>query len=85
LNKLGSLLFIPLTGPEKKPGGFLLLSPYSARSWTAEDQNYFAAAVEPLAKILQQKRTGAIEAAFGNGELNLKLLRISPPGEPASE
>ena len=55
LKKLGSLLFIPLTDPEIKPGGFLLLSPYSNRSWTLEDQNYFAAAVEPLAKILQHK------------------------------
>ncbi len=72
LTKLGGLLFIPLTGSEKKPGGFLLLSPYSNRSWTSEDQNYFAAAVEPLAKILQHKPEQAptVEAApSANGEL----------------
>ena len=55
LKKLGSLLFIPLTSTEIKPGGFLLLSPYSNRSWTVEDQNYFSAAIEPLAEILQHK------------------------------
>jgi signal transduction histidine kinase len=78
LKKLGSLLFIPLTGADKKPGGFLLLSPYSDRSWTLEDQNYFAAAVEPLAKILQHKSDNAptAEAApSANAELeNLKQM-----------
>ena len=78
LKKLGSLLFIPLAGPENKPGGFLLLSPYSDRSWTTEDQNYFTAAVGPLAKILQHKPEQAPAAEVvpaANGELeNLKQM-----------
>ena len=78
LKKLGSLLLIPLAGPEKKPGGFFLLSPYSDRSWTTEDQNYFAAAVGPLAKILQHKPEQAPASEVvpsANGELeNLKQM-----------
>ena len=54
LHEVGSLLLIPLASAETKYGAFLFLSPYSDRLWTAEDQNYFAAAVEPLAHLLQQ-------------------------------
>jgi signal transduction histidine kinase len=63
LGVLGSLLFIPVTTPEKNMGGFLLLSPYSDRTWTTEDQNYFAASMAAMVQILQ--RTSQPKAAEG--------------------
>lgn len=54
----GHLLSVPILTPEKESlGGILLLSPYSDRTWTAEDQTYLsniAAALVPLIKRNQK-------------------------------
>ncbi len=50
----GHLLCVPILTPDKESlGGILLLSPYSDRTWTAEDQAYLsniAAALVPIIK-----------------------------------
>ena len=53
----GHLLCVPILTPEKESvGGVLLLSPYSDRTWTADDQSYLtniAAALVPIIKRSQ--------------------------------
>jgi signal transduction histidine kinase len=53
----GHLLCVPILTPEKESvGGVLLLSPYSDRMWTADDQSYLsniAAALVPIIKRSQ--------------------------------
>ncbi len=76
LATLGSLLLIPLALPQKNLGGFLLLSPYSNRNWTLDDQNYFAAAVEPMVQILQRiLPTDGLPGGHSVGSGDLELLR----------
>jgi signal transduction histidine kinase len=57
LTNPGHLLCVPILTPEKESlGGVLLLSPYSDRTWTAEDQAYLsniAAALVPIIKRSQ--------------------------------
>jgi signal transduction histidine kinase len=52
LKEAGNLLFLPLTQNNQPWGGLILLSPYSNRSWSSEDQNYLAAESESLTAIL---------------------------------
>jgi signal transduction histidine kinase len=48
LTNPGHLLSVPITSPERGPlGGILILSPYSNRQWSAEDQAYLSN-VSPL-------------------------------------
>jgi signal transduction histidine kinase len=58
LTNPGHLLSVPILTPEKESlGGVLLLSPYSDRTWTAEDQAYLsniAAALVPIIKRSQK-------------------------------
>jgi len=74
LASVGSLLLIPLATPQKNLGGFLLLSPYSNRNWTGDDQTFFAATVEPMVQILQ--RTLASEAAAAQSSAGLAELEL---------
>ena len=53
LPRTGNLLFIPLVTGPKVWGGLLLLTPYSDRIWTLEDQNYFSTTSETLVQVLQ--------------------------------
>ena len=57
LSNPGHLLCVPILTPEKESlGGVLLLSPYSDRTWTAEDQAYLtniASALVPIIKRTQ--------------------------------
>jgi signal transduction histidine kinase len=51
----GHLLSVPIVTPEKDPlGGVLLLSPYSNRLWSAEDQAFLANIAVSLVPIIQR-------------------------------
>jgi signal transduction histidine kinase len=52
LKDVGNILVIPLTHMGKPWGGLILLSPYSNRSWTSEDQNLLASESEAITAIL---------------------------------
>jgi signal transduction histidine kinase len=55
LNNPGHLLSVPIVTPEKDPiGGVLLLSPYSNRLWSAEDQAFLANIAVSLVPIIQR-------------------------------
>jgi len=52
LKEVGNVLVIPLTRAGRPWGGLILLSPYSKRVWTQEDQNLLASEAEALTSIL---------------------------------
>ncbi len=54
LETSGNLLIIPLATQRKVWGGLLLLSPYSQRVWTANDQTYLLTTIETLVELLQR-------------------------------
>ncbi len=63
LSNPGHLLSVPITTPEKEAiGGILLLSPYSDRTWTAEDQAFLANIAASLVPIIQRgQKTARLE------------------------
>jgi signal transduction histidine kinase len=55
LSSPGHLMSVPIVTPEKDPiGGVLLLSPYSNRLWSAEDQAFLANIAMSLVPIIQR-------------------------------
>jgi signal transduction histidine kinase len=54
LKEVGSVLVIPLTQVGRPWGGLILLSPYSNRSWTPEDQSLLASEAEAITAILSR-------------------------------
>lgn len=55
LTSPGHLLSVPIVTPEKEPlGGVLLLSPYSNRLWSAEDQAFLTNIAVSLVPIIQR-------------------------------
>jgi signal transduction histidine kinase len=57
LTNPGHLLCVPILTPEKESlGGVLLLSPYSDRTWTAEDQAYLSNIATSLVPILNRSQ-----------------------------
>lgn len=55
LTSPGHLLSVPIITPDKEPlGGVLLLSPYSNRLWSAEDQAFLTNIAVSLVPILQR-------------------------------
>ncbi|NJN80392.1 MAG: hypothetical protein HC797_07930 [Anaerolineales bacterium] len=64
LNNPGHLLCIPILTPEKESlGGILLLSPYSDRTWSAEDQAFLANIAASMVPIIQRnQRINKLEA-----------------------
>src|SRR5258705_8531401 len=55
LNSPGHLMSVPIVTPEKDPlGGVLLLSPYSNRLWSAEDQAFLTNIAISLVPIIQR-------------------------------
>lgn len=57
LNNPGHLLCIPILTPEKESlGGILLLSPYSDRTWSAEDQAFLTNIAVSLVPIIQRNQ-----------------------------
>ena len=87
LTNPGHLLSVPIITPEKEAlGGLLLLSPYSDRTWTAEDQAFLsniATSLVPIIKRSQnlnkleseagQARTQTIQLERQVQELSLQL------------
>ena len=63
LETSGNLLIIPLATQRKVWGGLLLLSPYSQRVWTANDQTYLLTTIETLVELLQRADQPAPAAA----------------------
>lgn len=63
LETSGNLLIIPLATQHKVWGGLLLLSPYSQRVWTANDQTYLLTTIETLVELLQRADQPAPAAA----------------------
>jgi signal transduction histidine kinase len=65
LSNPGHLLSVPITSPERGPvGGILILSPYSNRLWSAEDQTYLSNVSSLFLPILERGRqAAALEAA----------------------
>ena len=57
LSNPGHLLCVPILTPEKQSlGGVLLLSPYSDRTWTAEDQAYLSNIATALVPIIKRSQ-----------------------------
>ncbi len=57
LTNPGHLLCVPILTPEKESlGGVLLLSPYSDRTWTAEDQAYLSNIATSLVPIINRSQ-----------------------------
>ena len=55
LTNPGHLMSVPIVTPEKEPlGGVLLLSPYSNRLWSAEDQAFLTNIAVSLVPIIQR-------------------------------
>ncbi len=52
LKDSGNVLLIPLAKNNAPWGGLLLLTSYSQRPWTVDDQNYLASEADSLAKLL---------------------------------
>jgi signal transduction histidine kinase len=58
LTNPGHLLCVPILTPEKESlGGVLLLSPYSDRTWTAEDQAYLSNIAVSLVPIIKRSQS----------------------------
>jgi len=58
LTNPGHLLCVPILTPEKESlGGVLLLSPYSDRTWTAEDQAYLSNIAASLVPIIKRSQS----------------------------
>lgn len=57
LEQAGHLLMVPIQDVEREVfGGILLLSPYSNRLWTAEDQTFLSNVAADLVPLLQRHR-----------------------------
>jgi len=57
LTNPGHLLYVPILTPEKEAlGGILLLSPYSDRTWSAEDQAFLTNIASSLVPIIQRNQ-----------------------------
>lgn len=63
LTNPGHLMSVPIVTPEKEPlGGVLLLSPYSNRLWSAEDQAFLTNIAVSLVPIIQRgQRMSSLE------------------------
>lgn len=57
LSNPGHLMFVPiLTSERQSLGGLLLLSPYSNRQWSADDQSFLANIASALVPIIQRSQ-----------------------------
>jgi len=63
----GTLLLIPLILNDKPSGGLLLLSPYSNRQWTIDDQNYLSSETGRIAAILRKAQNPEQPFQTGGG------------------
>ncbi|HAV76094.1 MAG TPA: hypothetical protein DCX53_01945 [Anaerolineae bacterium] len=77
----GHLMSVPIMTPEKEViGGVLVLSPYSNRLWSAEDQAFLANIATSLVPIIQRgQRMSALEnrSTLTRQELDVAQVRIA--------
>jgi len=52
LENCGNICLIPLTQPDRIWGAILLLSPYSNRNWTPDDQAYLSSSITNITQLL---------------------------------
>ena len=83
LTNPGHLLCVPILTPEKESlGGVLLLSPYSDRTWTAEDQAYLTNITTSLVPVIKRSQNSnkleaqniKIQAKINDLELHIEDL-----------
>ena len=81
LTNPGHLMSVPIMTPEKEPiGGILVLSPYSNRLWSAEDQAFLANIATSLVPIIQRgQKMNALEhkSEVTKSELEIAQVRIT--------
>ena len=77
LRNPGHLLSVPILSKPKEPiGGILLLSPYSNRLWSAEDQAFLANISSSLVSIIQRgKHLSLIEQKEKDAERMIEEMR----------
>jgi signal transduction histidine kinase len=56
LDQPGNLMLIPITGKNIQASGIMLMSPYSNREWTHDDQTYLAGLSELISQILEKEQ-----------------------------
>lgn len=78
LTNPGHLLYVPILTPEKETlGGILLLSPYSDRTWSAEDQAFLTNIAVSLVPIIQRnQRITKLEAQSELARAQVKDLEV---------
>ncbi len=76
LTNPGHLLSVPILTPEKESlGGVLLLSPYSDRTWTAEDQAFLSNIATSLVPIIQRsQKVNKLEAQSDQARIQVADL-----------
>ena len=86
----GHILSVPILTPEKESlGGILLLSPYSDRAWTAEDQAYLSNIATSLVPIIRRSQktskleTQSTQAATQIADLERRVLELTQQLETA--
>ena len=84
LTNPGHLLSVPILTPEKEAlGGLLLLSPYSDRTWTAEDQAFLSNIATSLVPIIKRNQNlNKLESEAGQArtqtiQLERQVLELS--------
>ena len=55
LDRPGNLMLVPLQGEKLQGSGIMLISPYSNREWTHDDQTYLTGLSELISQILERK------------------------------
>ena len=55
LDQPGNMMLIPITSKNLKASGIMLMSPYSNREWTQDDQTYLAGLSELISQILERE------------------------------
>ncbi|MEK6753411.1 MAG: ATP-binding protein [Chloroflexota bacterium] len=90
LTNPGHLLSVPILTPEKEAlGGILLLSPYSDRTWTAEDQAFLSNIATSLVPIIKRSQklnkleTQADQARTQTIQLERQIQELSQQLEAA--
>ena len=76
LTNPGHILSVPILTPEKEPlGGILLLSPYSDRTWTAEDQAFLTNITTSLVPIIKRtQKLNKLEAQSDQARQHVEEL-----------
>jgi signal transduction histidine kinase len=59
LTEVGNVLLIPLLNNNVPWGGLLLLSPYSKRVWSTDDQTYLSSETESIVQVLRRSQGNA--------------------------